>query len=313
MMGYTDRHFRYFLRLISRHIFLYTEMITTGAILHGDRDYLLAYDPIEHPLALQLGGSDPFALAQCAKVAEEYGYDAVNLNVGCPSDRVQGGHFGACLMKEPELVAECVAQMRAATNIPISVKCRIGVDERDSYEELVAFIKMLSEAGCQTFIIHARKAWLKGLSPKENREIPPLRYEVVHQIKQDFPQLRIIINGGLKSLSDMQQQVCRVDGVMIGREAYQNPYALAQVDEIFYGAESLAPSRLEVINQFLPYVEQQLKHTVRLSQITRYILGLFHGVSGAQVWRRHLSENAHQANAGVDVIQDAMRLINNHF
>lgn len=309
MMDWTDRHDRYFLRLISRHTRLYTEMVTTGAILHGDRNYLLSYDPAEHPVALQLGGSEPAELARCARIAEEWGYAEVNLNVGCPSDRVQSGRFGACLMAEPELVAEGVAAMRAAVTIPVTVKTRIGIDKRDSYEELLRFVDGIARAGCQVFIIHARKAWLTGLSPKENREIPPLRYDVVHRLKADLPHLKIILNGGLISLEQIARQLTLLDGAMIGRAAYQNPYLLADVDRRFYGATPPPPSRHQVIERFLPYVEAQLARGVPLTAMTRHIFGLFQGLPGARAWRRHLSEQAHRRGAGVEVIEAALRQV----
>jgi tRNA-dihydrouridine synthase A len=309
MMDWTDRHCRYFLRLISRHVLLYTEMVTTGALLHGDRERFLAYHPDEHPLALQLGGSEPAELAACARMAEAHGYDEVNLNVGCPSDRVQSGRFGACLMAEPELVAECVAAMRGACGIPVTVKTRIGIDERDSYEDLTDFVSSVQGAGCRTFIIHARKAWLEGLSPKENREIPPLRYDVVHRLKADFPQLTIILNGGLKDLDTMAEELARLDGVMLGREAYHNPYLLAEVDRRFYGDGHRVPSRHEVVARFLPYVAARLPEGVPLQAMTRHILGLFQGQPGARAWRRHLSENAHRRGAGVEVIEQAAALV----
>lgn len=310
MMDWTDRHCRYFLRLISRHTLLYTEMITMAAILHGQRDYLLRYDPTEHPIALQLGGSEPAGLASCAKIAADYSYDEINLNVGCPSDRVQSGRFGACLMAEPLLVADCVAAMRTAVNLPITVKTRIGIDDRDSYEELVQFIQTVAASGCKTFIIHARKAWLHGLSPKENREIPPLRYEVVQHIKRDFPQLEIILNGGITTLEQAQQQLDQVDGVMLGRAAYHNPYVLAAADQAIFGSTCPTPDRKAILEAFLPYVEQQLQAGVALSQMTRHILGLFQGQPGARAWRRYISEHVPSKNAGIEVITGAMQLVN---
>ncbi|WP_422126357.1 tRNA dihydrouridine(20/20a) synthase DusA [Thioalkalivibrio sulfidiphilus] len=305
MLDWTDRHCRYFLRLISRHTLLYTEMVTTGALLHGDRERFLAYDSDEHPLALQLGGSEPQDLAACARMAEHYGYDEVNLNVGCPSDRVQSGRFGACLMAEPALVADCVAAMRAACGLPVTVKTRIGIDDRDSYEELTAFIDTVHRAGCQTFIIHARKAWLQGLSPRENREVPPLRHDWVFRLKQDFPELEIILNGGVKDLDTVGEALRLVDGVMLGREAYHNPYVLAQVDGRFYGDAHPIPSRHQVVARFLPYVEVRLSEGVPLQAMTRHILGLFQGVPGARAWRRYISENAHRDGAGIEVIEEA--------
>ncbi|MCB1921542.1 MAG: tRNA dihydrouridine(20/20a) synthase DusA [Candidatus Competibacteraceae bacterium] len=305
MLDWTDRHCRFFLRLLSRRIVLYTEMATTGAVLHGDRQRILAYDPAEHPLTLQLGGSDPDDLAQCARIAADWGYDEVNLNVGCPSDRVQSGRFGACLMAEPALVAECVAAMRAAVELPITVKTRIGIDGRDSYEELADFISQIATGGCQVFIIHARKAWLQGLSPRENREIPPLRYGVVHRLKQDFPGLTIVLNGGLRTLDQVAEQLRQVDGVMIGRAAYENPYWLAGVDARFFGSDAPPPSRHQIIEALLPYIGEQLRQGTPLHCITRHILGLFHGVPGARAWRRTLSERACRRGAGVEVVESA--------
>jgi tRNA-dihydrouridine synthase A len=309
MLDYTDQHFRYFLRLLSRHTLLYTEMVTTGAVLRGDRERLLAYDPAEHPLALQLGGSDPGELARCARAAADFGYDEVNLNVGCPSDRVQSGRFGACLMAEPDLVADCVGAMRAAVALPVTVKTRIGIDDRDSYTELADFIGRVAAGGCEVFIVHARKAWLSGLSPKENREIPPLRYEVVHQIKRDFPGLTIILNGGLNDLDQVADQLQRVDGVMIGRAAYENPYLLADVDRRFFGVSTPPPSRHQVIRAFLPYIEKQLQRGTPLHGMSRHVLGLFQGIPGARAWRRHLSEYAHRHGASVEVLEEALQRI----
>lgn len=304
MMDYTDRHDRYFLRLLSPHVKLYTEMITTYALIHGDKKRLLAFHPAEKYLALQLGGSCPKDLTKCACLGEEFGYDEINLNVGCPSSRVSAGRFGACLMLEPVLVAECVTEMQAAVKIPVTVKCRIGVDDHDSIESLQNFIQLLTESGCQTVIIHARKAWLKGLSPKENREIPPLKYEVVHQIKKDFPMMNIILNGGIQSLQDVEAQLPYVDGVMIGRSAYSNPYLLAEIESYYFSTPFL--SRFEVIQKFLPYVADQLKQGVKLSAMTRHILGLFQGQKGAAHWRRFLSQNVNKANAGVHTIEEAL-------
>lgn len=306
MLDWTDRHCRYFHRLLSRHVLLYTEMVTTGAILHGDTHRHLAFNAEEHPLALQLGGSDPGDLARCAKLAEDYGYDEVNLNVGCPSDRVQNGRFGACLMAEPQLVAECVMAMRSAVKIPVTVKSRIGIDDRDSYEELTQFIATVAAAGCETFVVHARKAWLSGLSPKENREIPPLRYDLVYRLKQDFPQLQIAINGGISSLQQSAEHLQHVDGVMIGREAYHNPYLLAQVDQQLFGDVAPIASRQDIIRQMIPYIERQMSQGVRLNSISRHLLGIFHGVDGARAWRRHISENATKPGADARVILDAM-------
>ncbi|MCQ8117373.1 tRNA dihydrouridine(20/20a) synthase DusA [Methylomonas rosea] len=306
MLDWTDRHCRHFHRALSRHALLYTEMVTTGAILYGNRDRHLQFNQTEHPVALQLGGSNPPDLAECAKIAADYGYDEVNLNVGCPSDRVQNGRFGACLMAEPELVAECVAAMRQAVSMPVTVKSRIGIDDRDSYDELTHFIKTVAAAGCETFIVHARKAWLSGLSPKQNRDVPPLRYDVVFQLKQDFPMLKIVINGGIESLDSSLDLLAQVDGVMLGREVYHNPYLLADVDRRLFDDEHPIQSRQETVLAMLPYIEQQLQQGVRLHCIARHMLGLFHGVDGARAWRRHLSENATRFGAGSQVILDAL-------
>jgi len=310
MLDWTDKHCRYFHRLISKHAFLYTEMVTTGALLHGDRHRFLQFDAAEHPVAFQLGGSHPEDLASCAKMVEDYGYDEVNLNVGCPSDRVQNGRFGACLMAEPELVAECVAAMRQAVSIPVTVKSRIGIDESDSYEELLHFISTVVDSGCRTFVVHARKAWLKGLSPKQNRELPPLRYDMVYQLKKDLPTLEIILNGGVTRLDQAEEILKHVDGIMVGREAYHNPYILAGVDRRFF-AESQEPrSRLEIVMLLIPYIQQQLKIDARLNDISRHILGLFHGEPGARGWRRYISENVSKPDADEDVILDALKFVN---
>ena len=309
MLDWTDRHCRYFLRLLTGHALLYTEMVTTGAILHGDRERLLAYDPAEHPLALQLGGSDPVELARCARIAAGWGYDEVNLNVGCPSDRVRSGRFGACLMAEPDVVAECVAAMRATMNLPVTVKTRIGIDGRDSYEELADFVRRVAAGGCAVFVVHARKAWLSGLSPKENREIPPLRYEVVHRIKQDFPELTVVLNGGLITLEQAAEQLRRVDGVMIGRAAYENPYLLAEVDRRYFGVSTPPPGRHEVVRALLPYLEKQLQAGTPLHCMTRPILGLFQGIPGARAWRRTLSERACRRGAGLEVVEAALERV----
>lgn len=307
MMECTDRHDRYFLRLLAPNVLLYTEMVTTGALIHGDYERFLKFDASEHPVALQLGGSDPEKLAYCAKLGESFGYDEINLNVGCPSDRVKSGSFGACLMLQPERVADCVAAMNNSVSIPVTVKCRIGVDHNDSYEELTHFIKLISAAGCKVFIIHARKAWLTGLSPKENRDIPPLKYDVVYQIKKDFPELEIIINGGIKTVVDVEEHLQFVDGVMIGREAYSNPYLLAELEKQFFATDPIA--RPEVIEKFIPYVEEQLRAKTKLSSITRHILGLFQSQKGARLWRRYISEHAHREGAGVHILQDALQKV----
>ncbi len=292
MMDYTDRHFRYLCRLLSPHCWLYTEMVTTGAILYGDKSAHLRYHASEHPLALQLGGSDPNDLAICSQIAEEWGYDEINLNVGCPSDRVQKGRFGACLMKEPDLVVDCLSAMQAAANIPITIKTRIGVDEHDSYDFLQQFIDKVAATGCITWIIHARKAWLKGLSPKENREIPPLHYETVYRIKQDFPHLTILLNGGVKTSHEVVQHLKYVDGVMIGREVYQNPLLLSELSFLFAGEEYLAtkPNLLDVLSNYMKYMMSQMAEGVPMQAMSKHLMGLFHKKAGARSWRRFLSE-----------------------
>lgn len=303
MMDRTDRHYRYFLRLISRHTLLYTEMITSHAIIHGDRYRLLEYSEREHPLSLQIGGSVPAELAECAVIAEDYAYDEINLNVGCPSDRVQSGKFGACLMAEPALVAECVNNMQSKVNIPVTVKTRLGIDDRDSYEELTSFVQTVSAAGCKTFIMHARKAWLNGLSPKENREIPPLEYEKVYQLKKDFPESEIIINGGFTTMPEIMDQFEHVDGVMIGRAAYQNPYLLADADRLIFGDNTRPLARDEVLAEYKIYIQEQLALGVPLNAMTRHILGLYQGQPGARAFRRNISENAHRPGAGTEILQ----------
>ena len=312
MLDWTDRHERYFLRLISKHAVLYTEMVTTGALIHGDKDRYLQFNQEEHPVALQLGGSDPKAMAICAKMAEDFGYDEVNINVGCPSDRVQNGAFGACLMAEPELVAENVSAMQDAVDIPVTVKNRIAIDEMDEYKCLPKFIETVSQAGCKTFIIHARKAWLKGLSPKQNRDVPPLNYELVYQMKRDFPELEIIINGGIKTLEQSEEHLKHIDGVMIGREAYHNPFMLNQVDKRLYGDNDAQNNKTEfdLLNQYMEYMQKQMDQGVYLKHMSRHLLGLFIGQPGAKAWRRHISENAHKEGAGVEVIQQALSYIN---
>ncbi|WP_287602798.1 tRNA dihydrouridine(20/20a) synthase DusA [Thiothrix sp.] len=309
MLDWTDRHCRFFHRLLTKEAILYTEMVTTGAILYGDPARQLRFNSQEHPVALQLGGSEPQELAQCARIAQDYGYDEINLNVGCPSERVQKGAFGACLMAEPQLIAECVSAMQAAVAIPITVKNRIGIDDQEDYTDLHHFIDTVSQAGCQTFIIHARKAWLKGLSPKENREIPPLRYDLVYQIKQAFPALEIIINGGITTLEQCQQHLQHVDGVMVGREAYHNPWLLAQVDPLLYGTPAPLESRQAALLAMLPYVQAQLDAGVPLGHISRHLLGLFQGMPGARAFRRLISENAHKPDAGVKLLRDALAKI----
>lgn len=306
MMEWSDTHCRYFWRLLSKKTVLYTEMVTTGALLNGDRERFLAYHPQEHPLALQLGGSDPRALAECARMAEDWGYDEVNLNCGCPSDRVQNNMIGACLMAEPELVADCVAAMQKAVKIPVTVKHRIGIDDMDDYAGLQRFVSKLADAGCKTFIVHARKAWLKGLSPKENREIPPLQYDKVLNLKREFPTLEIIINGGITTLEQCETLLTDVDGVMLGREIYSNPYLLADVDQRIYGASWAAPSREMVMEGFIAYCEEQMAKGIRLNYMTRHILGLFQGMPGARRFRRAISEQAHKPEAGINVLYQAL-------
>lgn len=306
MMGCTDRHGRYLLRLISRHALLYTEMVSAGALVQGDARRLLLYHPAERPLALQIGGSDPGVMASCAQLAGAHGFDEINLNIGCPSDRVQSGRFGACLMAEPALVARCVRAMREATDLPVTVKTRVGVDEHDSYAELSAFVNEVAGAGCRVFIVHARKAWLRGLSPKENREVPPLRHDLVHHLKRDFPALEIVLNGGVTTLTEALHHLRSLDGVMLGREAYRNPYLLAQVDRDIFGDGHAVPGREEIVERYVPYVEQQLADGARLSHMTRHLLGLFQGVPGARAWRRHLSGHAHVPGADTRIIHEAL-------
>lgn len=308
MLDWTDRHCRYFYRLLSKHAFLYSEMVTTGALIHGDRHRFLHFDSTEHPVALQLGGSNPNDLAVCASMAEDYGYAEVNLNVGCPSDRVQNGRFGACLMAEPDLVAECVDAMKNKVALPVTVKSRIGIDDQDSFDELAHFIDTVAAAGCSVFIIHARKAWLKGLSPKQNREVPPLDYERVYKIKASFPHLEIILNGGITHFDQADRVLQTVDGVMIGREIYHNPYLLADVDAHFFDGVAERPSREAVVQALMPYIEQRLAEGVRLNSIVRHVLGLFHGEPHARSWRRHLSENGPKNGADVNVLFNALAL-----
>ncbi len=309
MMDWSDRHCRYFWRLLSKESLLYTEMVTTGALIHGDRERFLHFNELEHPVALQLGGSDPADLARCATWAQQWGYDEVNLNCGCPSDRVQSGMFGACLMAQPRLVADCVRAMRDACDIPVTVKHRIGIDDMESYQQLTAFVEPVAAAGCSVFIVHARKAWLQGLSPRENRELPPLNYQWVYQLKRDYPQLSIVINGGIKTIADCQQHLEHVDGVMMGREAYHNPWLLSGVDTALFGVDKPVDSRDDVIEALLPYIGEQLAGGGRLNHITRHMLGLYQGVPGARKFRRHISENAYQKEAGIDVLNEARKLV----
>lgn len=310
MMDWSDSHCRYFWRLLSKNAVLYSEMVTTGALIYGDRARFLQFNAQELPLALQLGGSNPKALAECARMAEDWGYSEVNLNCGCPSDRVQNGMIGACLMAEPELVAECIAAMQDAVAIPITVKHRIGIDDMEDYAGLTHFVSTVAASGCKTFIVHARKAWLKGLSPKENRDIPPLQYEMVYQLKRDYPELEIIINGGITSLGQCQELLQHTDGVMLGREIYSNPYLLAEVDRVFYGATQAAPTRAEVMAEFMAYCAEQLARGVRLSHMSRHILGLYQGLPRARRFRRVISEQAHKPGAGIAVLEEALAVIN---
>lgn len=309
MMAWTDRHARFFLRLISRNARLYTEMVTANAIIHGRQDRFLAFNDAEHPVALQLGGSDPAALAEAAKIGENWGYDEINLNVGCPSDRVSSGQFGACLMAHPSLVADCVQSMSEAISLPVTVKCRIGIDDMDTGEPLDHFIETVSSADCNSFIIHARKAWLKGLSPKENRDVPPLDYQRVYELKQRFPHLSIIINGGIGTLEQSNEHLSHVDGVMLGRAAYETPYLLAAADQVIFGKTTPVPSRVSLVEQLIPYCDSEVERGTPLHRITRHILGLFHGCPGARQWRRHLSTNAVKDGATTAVIENALEFV----
>ncbi|WP_372758136.1 tRNA dihydrouridine(20/20a) synthase DusA [Litorivivens sp.] len=310
MMDWSDRHCRVFWRQLTEQAVLYTEMVTTGALLHAEPARFLDYDDCEHPVALQLGGSDPSALGKCAQMAQQWGYDEVNLNCGCPSDRVQNGSFGACLMGEANTVAEGVKAMRDNCDIPVTVKHRTGIDDLDSYAFLCDFVGTVADAGCSVFIVHARKAWLSGLSPKQNREIPPLEYDKVYQLKQDFPALEIIINGGIHTTEEAKQHLNHVDGVMMGRAAYQNPAVLCSVDREFYGCTAQQPSPEQAIDAFYPYVAAQLANGTRLNHMTRHVLGLFNGQPGARQFRRHLSQNAHKPGAGLEVLKDAVNCLN---
>jgi tRNA-dihydrouridine synthase A len=306
MMEWTDRHCRFFHRLLTRRALICTEMLTTGAVLRGDRARLLGFDAFEHPVALQLGGSDPAALAQSARIGEDFRYDEINLNVGCPSDRVQEGRFGACLMGEPALVADCVAAMKAAVKIPVTVKCRLGVDEQDPDQALFLFAEAVKAAGADALIVHARKAWLKGLSPRENRELPPLDYSIVHRLKTAHPDFEIVLNGGIASLEQAQAQLAYVDGVMMGRAAYQEPWRLLGVDPLLYGEPAPFASPKEAALALIPYIERELTKGVRLPSITRHVLGLFHAVPGARAFRRHLATEAVKPGASAAVMADAL-------
>ncbi|QIZ72377.1 tRNA dihydrouridine(20/20a) synthase DusA [Oxynema aestuarii] len=306
MMDRTDRHFRYFMRQITRETLLYTEMVVSAAIIHGDRDRLLGFSPEEKPLALQIGGDDPRELAECARIAEDFGYDELNLNVGCPSSRVQNGNFGACLMARPERVAEAVAAMQAATRLPVTVKHRIGIDDRDRYEDMAHFVSVVAEAGCRRFTVHARKAWLSGLNPKENRNVPPLRYADVYRLKREFPHLWIEINGGIKTVAQIEQQLQQVDAVMVGRAAYDDPYLFAPCDRAIFGVASAPPTRHEVVERMLPYIDRCVGAGVRLHKISRHLLQLFAGQPGSRAWKRHISEHACRPGAGSTVICEAL-------
>jgi tRNA-dihydrouridine synthase A len=306
MMEWTDRHCRSFHRLLTRRALLYTEMITTGAVLRGDRARLLAFHPVEHPVAVQLGGSDPSALARSARICADLGYDEINLNVGCPSDRVQDGRFGACLMAEPALVGDCVAAMKAAVAIPVTVKCRIGIDNQDPEASLDGLTRAVVAAGADALIVHARKAWLDGLSPRENRDIPPLDYDRVYRLKRAWPALTIAINGGIGSVEDAARHLQHVDGVMMGRAAYQEPWRLLAVDPQIYGDAAPLASPRDALEAFFPHVEEELARGTRLHAMTRHILGLFHGVPGARAFRRHIAINAVKTGAGIAVLRDAL-------
>jgi tRNA-dihydrouridine synthase A len=309
MMDWTDRHDRYFLRRLSRHALLYTEMITSGAVIHGDREKLLAFDRSDRATALQLGGSDPADMTTAARIGEDFGYCEININVGCPSDRVQSGRFGVCLMLEPETVARTYDAMAPAVDIPVTVKCRIGVDDRDSYEDLLGFVDCVAAAGCRTFIVHARKAHLKGLSPAANRDVPPLKPEFVHRLKRERPDLEIIINGGLDSLDRVVDELTKVDGAMLGRTAYKEPFVLADVDHRLFGDMPGNRDRHDIAESMFDYIARETINGTRLHAITRHMLGLYNGMPGARAWRRYLSENAGRPGAGVDVVREALKLV----
>jgi tRNA-dihydrouridine synthase A len=317
MMECTDRFYRFMARLLTRRALLYTEMITTGAALKGDRARILGFDPFEHPVALQLGGSDPAAMAAAARLAEDLGYDEVNINCGCPSDRVQAGRFGACLMAEPDTVAACVAAMRRAVAIPVTVKTRIGIDARDGFEHLADFVRRVADAGCGVFAVHARKAWLQGLSPRENREVPPLSYETVYRLKAEFPELVIVLNGGMKTLDEALPHLGpgkldgrpSLDGVMLGRAAYDTPYLLAGVDARVFGDPHPAPTRAEVVRAYLPFVERMRAAGIPLGPIAKPLIALFHGQPGGRLWRRHLAEHTHRAGAGPEVLEAGLAIV----
>ena len=309
MMDWTDRHCRFFHRLLTRRALLYTEMVTSAAVLHGDRARLIGFDPFEHPVAIQLGGSQPRALATCARIAEDFGYDEVNLNVGCPSDRVQEGRFGACLMAEPALVGDCVAAMKAAMRVPVTVKCRLGVDDQDPEAALDAMAQAVTAAGVDTLIVHARKAWLQGLSPRQNREVPPLDHTRVYRLKRSHPHLAIVLNGGIGSVEAATQQLAHVDGVMMGRTAYQEPWRLLAVDPLLFGEPAPFASMEAAATAILPYVEREITRGVRLYAIARHLLGLFHAVPGARAFRRHLATEAVKPGADAEVLRQALSLV----
>lgn len=314
MMDWSDRHCRQFWRLLTKNAVFYSEMVTTGALIHGNRERFLEYNDQEHPIALQLGGSKPEELAQCAQFAEEWGYDEVNLNVGCPSDRVQNNMIGACLMAHPQLVADCIQAMQDSCGIDVTVKHRIGIDDIDSYEHMRDFVATIAETGCKTFIVHARKAILQGLSPKENRDIPPLRYELVYQLKQEFPDLEILINGGIQTHEQCDEMLKHTDGVMLGREAYHNPSVLMEVDQRYYGAAAVenassTDKRIAAVRAFYPYIEQQLTRGATLHHMSRHTLGIFNGLPGARQFRRYLSENAFKKESGVEVLEHALSFV----
>ncbi len=309
MMDWSDRHCRYFWRLLSKNTLLYTEMVTTGALIHGDRERFLTFNSEEHPIALQLGGSKPEELAQCSRWAEAWGYDEVNLNCGCPSDQVQSGMFGACLMAEPEQVKDCMSAMSESVNIPATIKHRIGIDGMESYQQMLDFVSTVAQSGISTFIVHARKAWLHGLSPKQNREIPPLHYNWVYQLKRDAPDLEVVINGGINSVEESLQHLNFTDGVMIGREAYQNPFMLTNIDSALFEDHATLASREGILLELLPYIEEQMAAGAPLHHITRHILGLFQNVPGARKFRRHLSENAYKPGAKIEVLLQALSIV----
>lgn len=310
MMAWTDRHARYLMRLLSAHARLYTEMVPVNGLLHAGPERFLGHDPKEQPLALQLGGADPTALAEAAKIGETWGFAEINLNVGCPSDRVATGHFGACLMAEPTLVADCVAAMTGAVEVPVTVKCRIGIDDMDTCAPLDRFVDGIANTGCRTVIVHARKAWLKGLSPKENRTIPPLDYARVYDLKKSFPDLTVVINGGITSMQECREHLRHVDGVMLGRTAYEEPYTLAEVDRELFGTETPPLTRIAALEAYLPYCEREVDDGTPLHHMTRHMLGLFHGCPGARAWRRFLSTEAVKPGATADVLKKSLEFVN---